>query len=61
MMPSQKVAITVGHTSGVAQAPAGENDRRHLRGKKGGLRDMPTMPLDILLEVHSRMLSLVAC
>ena len=25
--------------------------RRNVRGKKGGLRDMPTMPLDLLFEV----------
>lgn len=25
--------------------------RRHVRGRRGGLRDMPQMPLDILFEV----------
>ena len=27
--------------------------RRHLRGRRGGLKDMPEMPLDILFEVRS--------
>ena len=27
--------------------------RRHLRGRRGGLKDMPEMPLDILFEVCS--------
>lgn len=26
--------------------------RRGLRGRRGGLRDMPNMPLDILVEVR---------
>lgn len=25
--------------------------RRNLRGRRGGLKDMPSMPLDILMEV----------
>ncbi len=25
--------------------------RRNLRGRRGGLRDMPNMPLDVLIEV----------
>ncbi|KAI0744138.1 hypothetical protein C8Q80DRAFT_1185250 [Daedaleopsis nitida] len=29
--------------------------RRNLRGKKGGLKDMPGMPLDILIEIFSLM------
>lgn len=33
----------------LALAPA----RRNLRGRRGGLRDMPNMPLDILIEVTS--------
>ncbi|RPD57570.1 hypothetical protein L226DRAFT_610613 [Lentinus tigrinus ALCF2SS1-7] len=29
--------------------------RRHLRGRLGGLKDMPSMPLDILIEIFSLM------
>ncbi|EPT04584.1 hypothetical protein FOMPIDRAFT_82129 [Fomitopsis schrenkii] len=28
-----------------------ENGRRNVRGKRGGLKDMPSMPLDILMEI----------
>lgn len=28
--------------------------RRVVRGRKGGLKDMPSMPMDILVEVSSR-------
>ena len=27
--------------------------RRHLRGRRGGLKDLPYMPLDVIFEVSS--------
>ncbi|KZT71821.1 hypothetical protein DAEQUDRAFT_723911 [Daedalea quercina L-15889] len=47
----RKVAVER-NRGGVQSAPKQpEGGRKHLRGKRGGLKDMPTMPLDILLEI----------
>ena len=44
-------ATAADHDSGQAKrAPA----RRNVRGRRGGLKDMPNMPLDILIEVRFR-------
>ncbi|KZT71841.1 hypothetical protein DAEQUDRAFT_736635 [Daedalea quercina L-15889] len=53
MAPRKKVALE--RSSEDAQPPAPtppkkDGGRRNLRGKRGGLRDMPNMPLDILME-----------
>lgn len=49
-----KVAKHVGTepTIGTAASRA-TTTRKHLRGKLGGLKDMPTMPMDILVEASS--------
>lgn len=39
----------------------GASRSRTVRGRKGGLKDMPAMPLDILLEVKACLLPLVPC
>ncbi|KAH9839225.1 uncharacterized protein C8Q71DRAFT_855858 [Rhodofomes roseus] len=49
-MPRKKIALGVDVNPGDAP-PKKEGGRRNLRGKRGGLKDMPTMPLDILLEI----------
>ena len=42
-------ATAADHDGGQAKrAPA----RRNVRGRRGGLKDMPNMPLDILIEVR---------
>ena len=54
LMP-RKRAATVRNASKDAQAiagPAHVGRRRNVRGRKGGLKDMPNMPFDILLEVR---------
>ena len=39
-------------SSGPDYLPCLPGVRRHLRGRRGGLKDMPTMPLDIFCEVR---------
>ena len=58
-MPSRKKAALNGHgdeTPALATVRPYKKDsgRRNLRGKRGGLKDMPSMPLDILMEVRKR-------
>ena len=54
-------AATESSTSG-ATADGGQTQRivlrRNIRGRRGGLKDMPQMPLDILIEVRTRYMPL---
>ncbi|KAI0721707.1 hypothetical protein C8T65DRAFT_800234 [Cerioporus squamosus] len=60
-MPSRKKAkrggssrrVPATHPSPNAQVPAAPS--RRIRGKRGGLKDMPTLPLDVLVEIVSHM------
>ncbi|KAH9935794.1 uncharacterized protein B0H18DRAFT_423867 [Fomitopsis serialis] len=51
-MPRKKVALGRDPVPGDDPPKKdGPGRRRNVRGRKGGLKDMPTMPLDILLEI----------
>lgn len=51
-MPRKRVALER-NVSRDTQTAGTSRARKNVRGKKGGLEDMPNMPLDILFEVHS--------
>ncbi|KZT71819.1 hypothetical protein DAEQUDRAFT_687224 [Daedalea quercina L-15889] len=51
-MPQKKAASAAGRNPAATQAASRNgNGRKNVRGKRGGLKDMPSMPLDILLEI----------
>ena len=55
MPPRKKIALDNkddGVPTPAKAPPKKEGGRRNLRGKRGGLKDMPSMPLDILQEVR---------
>ena len=37
----------------IGGAVVSPGSRRHLRGRRGGLKDLPYMPLDVIFEVSS--------
>ena len=39
----------------IGGAVVSPGSRRHLRGRRGGLKDLPYMPLDVIYEVSSAM------
>ncbi|EIW63471.1 uncharacterized protein TRAVEDRAFT_17816 [Trametes versicolor FP-101664 SS1] len=57
---SRATAAISGLNSGTAKTPDSETEsnatdvakpRRHVRGRRGGLKDMPNMPFDIIMEI----------
>ncbi|KAI0675150.1 hypothetical protein C8Q78DRAFT_1162389 [Trametes maxima] len=55
--PAGETEVPVAHgrlTSGDPR-PSHAHARRNIRGRRGGLKDMPGMPLDILIEIFSLM------
>ena len=52
-MPPRKKARKTETRNDRAPEPVQQVARRNVRGRRGGLKDMPGMPLDILIEVRS--------
>ena len=57
MRPRKKVALDDNNDetpTAVHAPPKKDGARRNLRGKRGGLKNMPSMPLDVLMEVRAQ-------